>query len=213
MKVIVKSERIYRFDELSEKAQGRAAVDAINDGDGFYISFTEEANYVLDHRLGQNEHDGVEIQYAFSFSQGDGVNLCGTFTLGQLYSEALWHMELEGVTPPETPADVPWEDSVTLPPNHRYTYSLWDSVDYRDMVEAAFVEGGFGERDAATFARHACAAMADLCAFLYEEGEAIVLAYYEPDHWSHAEAWYYADGSFACTDYDLETFHPVAMEA
>ena len=211
MKVITVSKRIYRFAELSADAQATAASHAWELDFSYY--FDDECRYILNQNFSDTE--GIKIQWDYSYSQGSGLNLYGTFSVGDIVSLALEHAAIQGETLPPTPAGVDMDAMISIPPNPRYTYSKWDMSDYRDIIAEALADQGYDAdgTEADTVAAHACARIGDICGLLYDEGDSMTMAYYDADSYAHEGVWYYADGTYACNDEDMDTFHPLTVEA
>lgn len=77
MRNVIKTIKIYNFDELSNEAKNRAKNNHLNNdliNDIFYADVCDELKSIA------NNSD-LAVCYSLTFSQGDGFNICGDFYL------------------------------------------------------------------------------------------------------------------------------------
>lgn len=120
MRTVTKTINLYRYNELNDKAKARVKNN--------YLEFLQECNIFYDDIISTLKEDfpnsKLDIQYSFSYSQGDGANVYGTFNLRDIlpYMKNLTEKERKTM---EFYADkIHFE--ITFSHNRRCSYSLKD---------------------------------------------------------------------------------------
>ena len=140
MRTITVDYDVYKFDELSDHAKQEVKDWYLSDDDMVYW-FEEDIKNHMESIFGANH--GLDIQFALNYSQGDGVNIYGTFN-PQIVFNAIDNMpELlfeykDELTDEQKATLLEYANEygdITIPCNYRYAYCKansceWDNADY-----------------------------------------------------------------------------------
>ena len=140
MRTVTVEYDVYKFDELSDNAKQKVKDWYLSDDDRVYW-FEDDVKNHMESIFGTNH--GLDIQFSLNYSQGDGVNLYGTFS-PQIVFNAIDNMpELlfeykDELTDEQKATLLEYANEygdITIPCNYRYTYCKansceWDNADY-----------------------------------------------------------------------------------
>lgn len=189
MKIITKSYEVYDLAELSDNAKMRAMNAVLGRFRPDFI-FEEDVQYQISERY---PHSALKVQYSFSCSQGDGVNLYGKADL----RDFLGAWKESGSSSPYAEKKVEkllaaYGYDYEVSRNLRYSYSYKDydrnDVEYEAEYRYNFVhedaDGSFDEDE--DDRKLTIEALADLLDFALKS-----LENFEGDIERQGEAWYY----------------------
>ena len=140
MRTVTVKYDVYKFDELSDNAKQEVKDWYLSDYNRRY-SFEEDVKNHMEHVFGANH--GLTLQFGLGYSQGDGVNIYGTFSPQIVFNAIDNAPELfaeyrDELTDKQKTTLLEYADDygeITIPCNYRYYYCKagdceWDNADY-----------------------------------------------------------------------------------
>lgn len=144
MRTVTVEYKIYKYNELNEKAKEKAKQWYL-EGQEAYI-FTDDCKMDLDNLFGKND---LDVQYSLSYCQGDGFNIYGKISAKEIFNCLEKHnggTQFEKfedmLTDKEKKAILCYANEcgkIEIPMNRRYCYSLADYIDIADDWESCLV--------------------------------------------------------------------------
>jgi hypothetical protein len=144
MRTVTVEYKIYKYDELNEKAKEKAKQWYL-EGQETYI-FTDDCKMDLNNLFGKND---LDVQYSLSYCQGDGFNIYGKISAEEIFNCLEKHnggTQFEKfedmLTDKEKKAILCYANEcgkIEIPMNRRYCYSLADYIDIADDWESCLV--------------------------------------------------------------------------
>lgn len=189
MKTITKSYEVYDLAELSDNAKMRAMESVLESFRPDFV-FTEDVNGQIRERY---PNSALDVQYRFSCSQGDGVNLYGKADLRD-FLEA-WkasgnYSDYAAKRVEKLLEAFGYEYEVSRNPRYTYSYKDYDrdNIEYEAEYRYNFVhedaEGNFDEDE--DDRKLTIEALADLLDFTLK-----ILENFEDDIGRQGEAWFF----------------------
>lgn len=162
---ITETKTLYTFDELSDEAKEQAKSELLEDPWYFWTDLDAKKSWIIDPFFTNGNRP--EWQAAFSFCQGDGLNLYGELSYNDLRNVA-------GLKPVKN------DFTVNIPANRQYTYCMWGmGVYYHDIYEALAENNGLNQALRQKKSIRAIeTAMQQLCKELREYGEYLIFEGY-----------------------------------
>ena len=189
MKTITKSYEVYDLAELSDNAKMRAMESVLERCRPDFV-FSADVEYLISERYPSSS---LEVQYSFSFSQGDGVNLYGKADLRD-FLEA-WkangnYSDYAAKRVEKLLEEYGYEYEVSSNPRYAYSYKDYDRNNIEDEAEYRYnyihedAEGNFDEDE--DDRKLTIEALADLLDFTLKS-----LENFEDEIDRQGEAWFF----------------------
>lgn len=190
MQTITTETNLYTFDELTQTAKDKAALDTC---EAFFVddfnTFIRDELYTCFGDAG--DPNNTEWQFSLNSCQGDGFNFYGRISIW-----ALWQNLCNRVAKPAhmLPDSVDESAIVDFPRGARYDYSRWGQSDYFEILRDTLTDQGMSEATAGDLARDMCKAMDDTCAYMEHTGYEMIDSYWDPEQ--YADMLFYGDGTY-----------------
>lgn len=189
MKTITKSYEVYDLAELSDNAKMRAMESVLDQCRPDFV-FTEDVNYQISERY---PNSALEVQYSFSCSQGDGVNLYGNVDLRDFFDAWSTSCDCSILATRKVYnllENYGFEYEISENPRYAYSYKDYDRNNIEDEAEYRYnfvhedAEGNFDEDE--DDRKLTIEALADLLDFTLKS-----LENFEDDIEQQGEAWFF----------------------
>lgn len=189
MKIITKSYEVYDLAELSDNAKMRA-MDAVLDRCRPDFIFTEDVRYQIAERY---PNSALKVQYRFSCSQGDGVNLYGKADLRDFlgaWEKSGNYSDYAAKRVEKLLEEFGYEYEASSNPRYSYSYKDYDrdNIEYEAEYRYNYVhedaDGSFDEDE--DDRKLTIEALADLLDFTLKS-----LENFEVDLERQGEAWFF----------------------